>query len=362
METWLLKLTKFLLRLFHILIKILPAYLVILIMSKLRNYFIDYLIHNNSLTTNISDELSKLPARVLWGIKFNNPLMNAAGLFKNGDGYSFIASQGFGGYIGGTSTYNRRIGNKIKGISLPFLVLPISNIAINSLGLPNNGDNNIDDLKITDNKVDGCPIGWSVMRSPDYAVSEGLDKLIVSLNKVMANNIIDFIEVNESCPNVAHINSSEFDLNYRLKFIADNFLAKRQRQLPVIIKISNDIDSSSLYNLIDLLVKYQYDGLNIGNTSTNYQRVSKQISSQEVKLFNYFTKYFKGGVSGSVLKTNSLNLSILANNYVKSLNLDYEFNIIRTGGIDSIDDIIQSEINGIKLNQWYTGYIKSILD
>lgn len=357
-----LQLVKFSIKLFNLLNFILPNYLIVLFVSKTRSIFIRYLINNQDIKSNITNYLLDFKPRFLWGIKFNNPLMNAAGLFKNGEGYTLICNQGFGGYMGGTSTYNIRCGNKSKGIKLPFIILPNSDIAINALGLPNNGELNLDKLMITNNKKDGCPIGWSLMRSPDYNVIDGLNKLIESLFKIENNLLIDFVEINESCPNVTHQHiSEEFDLNYRLKFIADNFLNLRNRKLPVIIKVTNDISEANLYNLIDILVKYNYDGINIGNTSINYNRFSNKISNQDVKLFNYFIKNFKGGISGDVLKDNSLQLSILAIEYVHKLKLPYEFNVIRTGGINSINDIKQSEKLGIKLNQWYTGYIKSLV-
>ncbi len=356
-----LKLVKFSIKIFNILNLVLPNYLIIFFASKVRIIFIKYFVKNYGLKTNITNNLSYFKPRFLWGIKFNNPLMNAAGLFKNGEGYNLIYNQGFGGYIGGTSTHNFRLGNKINGIYLPFIILPGSDIALNSLGLPNNGEQNIDKLLITNQKQDGCPIGWSVMRSPDYNVLDGLNKLIESLFKIENNLLIDFIEINESCPNVSHEKNEQFDLYYRLKFISDNFLRFRKRKLPIVIKITNDVNEEGLYKLLDILVKYNYDGINIGNTSINYQDISNKISIKDVKLFNYFTRKFKGGVSGNILKQNSLRLSSLAVQYISKLNLSYEFNVIRTGGIDHINDIEQSEKNGIKLNQWYTGYIKSLL-
>ena len=39
-------------------------------------------------------------ARVLWGITFRSPIMNAAGMFKNGECYEMVSKQGAGGYMG----------------------------------------------------------------------------------------------------------------------------------------------------------------------------------------------------------------------------------------------------------------------
>src|SRR3989344_3365254 len=70
-------------------------------------------------------------SRTFWGIKFRSPIMNAAGMFKNGECYKMIAMQGAGAYLGGTSTWNPRIGNEKAGVYLPFVPYPASHSASN---------------------------------------------------------------------------------------------------------------------------------------------------------------------------------------------------------------------------------------
>jgi hypothetical protein len=43
-------------------------------------------------------------ARTVWGVRFRTPIMNAAGMFKNGECYDMVAMQGAGAYVGGTGT------------------------------------------------------------------------------------------------------------------------------------------------------------------------------------------------------------------------------------------------------------------
>src|SRR3989344_5709514 len=50
--------------------------------------------------------------RILWGIHFRSPIMNAAGMFKNGECYELMVRQGVGAYLGGTGTWNSRPGNE----------------------------------------------------------------------------------------------------------------------------------------------------------------------------------------------------------------------------------------------------------
>jgi dihydroorotate dehydrogenase len=111
-------------------------------------------------------------SRVLWGIKFRSYLMNAAGMFKNGECYELVEKQGAGGYLGGTGTWNSREGNRKDGIILPFVPYPKSNAASNWLGLPNDGDQ-INAVRAgLIEKVEGCPVGWSIMGSPDFESDE----------------------------------------------------------------------------------------------------------------------------------------------------------------------------------------------
>ena len=294
--------------------------------------------------------------RMLWGFKFSSPLMNSAGMFKNGDGYNVVASQGAGGYIGGTSTYNPRIGNTRHGIKLPFISLPNSHITINTLGLPNLGDEVLGKKSITKNKT--IPIGWSLMRSPDFEEHVGLENLIKSLWFYHDNPQIDFIEINESCPNIS-VNSE--NIANRLAYIAEHFLSKRTRHLPVVVKLSTDTGIEVLKQILDVMFAKCYDGINLGNTSTNYALTRQIIEPGELMLFDYYTKNFAGGIGGVTLRDKSFILCNEAIKYHNAINPDYEFHVIRSGGIDSLEDIKASDAIGVSMNQWYTGYFSNYI-
>ena len=294
----------------------------------------------------------------LWGIKFGSPICNSAGMFKKGDGYDLMARLGAGAYLGGTSTYNPRKGNTKANIYLPFVKLPKSKISINYLGLPNLGDEILSKKVFTQKKIEGCPIGWSVMRSPDFSMEEAQEKLVRSLFLYQKNTQVDFIEINESCPNVK---SSSHNILARMDFIAEQFLKKRNRHLPVIVKLSNDISENSLIEILHSMIKLGFDGVNLGNTSTDYEALKEQIEDGDLKLYEFFTKQFGGGVGGHVLKSKSLHLSKIAVNELKKINTKREFHIIRTGGIENFEDIKESMDIGVSMNQWLTGFYYSFL-
>lgn len=296
-------------------------------------------------------------SRVLWGIKFRSPIMNSAGMFKNGECYKVVEKQGAGAYLGGTGTWNPRIGNEKEMIFLPFTPYPRSHSSSNWLGLPNDGDE-INSKRVKELGKTGMPVGWSIMGSPDYQGEEKLRHLIEGMNAYEKAGV-DFLEINESCPNTSHGKPQDDDLANRLKYVKRNFLDKRKRKIPVIVKFSSDTELEQVPELVNLIVKLGFDGINFGNTSTQYEKRKMMISPYEKELYDFFTKTFGGGISGRPLKASSLQLASLAVQQLKKIKAKQEFHIIRTGGIETIEDIKKSDKAGISMNQWFTGYFEN---
>jgi len=303
-------------------------------------------------------------ARVLWGITFRSPIMNAAGMFKNAECYAMVANQGAGAYLGGTGTFNYRHGNEEGGIYLPFAPYPRSGAASNCLGLPNDGDT-VNAYRASGiERVSGCPVWWSVMGSPDFEREKKLIKLVKGMECYEVSGV-DILEINESCPNTAHGKPQDDDLANRLLYVKEHFLdlrgtSTRDRPIPVIVKFSNDTEVGQVPALLNLLFDLGYDGVNFGNTSTDYVARREAIHESERRLYDFFTidKAFGvgGGVSGRPLKQDSLELAATAVQHIKAGPPSQEFHVIRTGGVENWDDIRQSENEGISMNQWFTGY------
>lgn len=296
----------------------------------------------------------------LWGLEFNCSLFNAAGIFKSGYGYEMSAKEGAGAFLIGTITHNKRFGNIKNNILHPFAAYPNSKTASNWMGLPNDGISNIISKISGIKKQKKCPIGISIAASPDFPEKEGL-KFLIEDFQLLEKTKTDFIELNESCPNVNHgkiepDNILDNHLIYRLEKISSIFLKKRSRNLPVILKFSNDTSPEQVEAIVNLCVELGFDGINFGNTSIDYLFCSEFIIQKEKQLFEYFISEFGGGVSGSPLKEKSLNLCKTATTFLKTKNLNREFHIIRTGGIFSNEDLKKSKEIGVSLNQWFTGY------
>jgi len=174
---------------------------------------------------------------------------------------------------------------------------------------------------------------------------------------------VDFLEMNESCPNT-HVlrDSAKYDLiglKLRLRYVRDNFLDQRERKIPVIVKLSNDTSLAHLPEILDILFELGYDGVDFGNASIAYDKRRELIDLDERKLFDFYKKTFGGSVSGRPLKESSLELASNAVKYVGFGPPSQEFHVTRTGGIETLEDIKESEKAGISLNRWFTGYFEN---
>jgi dihydroorotate dehydrogenase len=335
--------------------KILSPEKFISLYSKGRLTFLEILANNPPEESYVPDEKNKIK---MWGIEFNNRTFNAAGMFKHGEGYETVAKMGAGAYLGGTSTALQRKGNTKNNIKWPFAPYYYSDAASNNMGLPNDGDEINAERVSKIEKIKGCPVGWSFAIMPDVDELYALENLVTGMILFVRAGV-DFIEINESCPNTGQEIGQENGLYRRLSYISEHFLKHRERFVPVILKFSNDTKPTQVPEIIDMLGCLGYDGVNFGNTSKDYAKRRKFIDKRDLKLYDYFTENFGGGVSGKPLKESSLELGSIAAEYLKEGKFRQEFHVWRTGGVDSDKDVKESTAAGISANQWFTGFMKA---
>jgi len=331
--------------------------------TNMRKSFLKHLVNSAPDIRYLSDgsHITKI-----WGLSFNCNLFNSAGIFKNGDGYELCFSQGAGAFLAGTTTFNPRLGNSKNGIFHPFVPLPNSKAAINWMGLPNDGHYVVAEKLSKIEKRKNCPLAVSISSDPDLIENDALP-LLREAFRIFNKAGVDFIELNESCPNVHHNENSQngiLDINLinRLNFVSDKFLKHRNRSMPVIVKFAVDIDPELIPELIDNLIDMGFDGANFGNTVKNYSYFRPKIAENEFEIFDYFTEYYGGGISGNPLKESSLNCCKIAITARNNKTLNKEFAIIRTGGIQNYSDLEASNSIGVDLNQWFTGYFEMFAD
>jgi|GEM_PF-169652 len=385
----------------------LPAGLAVRLYSAGRDHFLKRLAAEGEAL----DPITPPPelARTLWGIRFRTPLGNAAGMFKNGQAYVLCANQGAGYYLAGTTTATPRLGNRRDGVTRPFAPYPRSGAASNWLGLPNDGHAAVAARLarvVRDQRVDGCPVGASLAASPGEDEARQIAGLLDGLRRY-ADAGVDFLEINESCPNTEDAGRSGragqdplAALRGRLEQIAEGFLARSGPtrtgsaggRPPVLVKLSVDTDRGQVPALVALLRELGFAGIDLGNTSTAYAARRAAIAPAERRLYDRFVLRFGGGVSGRPLKEISLELaqsaaravdeaargttaearpgaaSEAADGHAESAGQrpwswqTREFHVLRTGGIETGADLAASERAGIALDGWFTGYFEAFAE
>jgi dihydroorotate dehydrogenase len=340
----------------------LPGHMATRVYSRGREIFLRRFVRERPAMPFIPDEYGV----ELWGLRFRVPLFNAAGIFKNGEGYEVCALQGAGAYLAGTTTSRPRMGNTRKGIDHPFTPYPHSGAASNWMGLPNRGHAVVAKRLSGIEKVSGCPLGASVSADPELKGLDALGSLAEGMHMYISAGV-DFLELNESCPNVpSHAHQPrpdelDKDLLERLEYVSDTVVRRSgrgsERPVPVIIKVSNDIQTNLLPALIDVLLDLGFAGINIGNTSTAYATHEAQIDNRDLAAYRRFTGTFGGGLSGKVVKGASIQACTVAQNHVTACGAE-NFHVIRTGGIEQFADVCATRGAGVHLAQWYTGYFE----
>lgn len=346
----------------------LPTWASLQVYSRSRLWFLRRFVRERPAPRAVPEELSQ----TLWGLRFRAPLCNAAGLFKSGDGYDLVARQGAGAWLCGTTTATPRPGNRRHGVPKPFAPYPASGAASNWLGLPNPGHAEVARRLRRLERAPGCPVGVSLAFDPDPAQTdeEKLDGLITGL-ELYADARVDFVEINESCPNTEESATGRAErddlahLENRLTQIRDRFLEGRGASTPTILKLSTDAAVADVPRLADLASRLGFAGLNFGNTSTAYAAIREQIHPAERRLYDRFVdggeegRGFGGGVSGRPLRPRSLRLVATAAQHLREHPPTSEFHLVRTGGVETADDLRASREAGAALCQWYTGYFEA---
>ena len=276
--------------------------------------------------------------RVLFGIKFDNPIGLAAGLDKNAEYIDCLSKLGFGFIEVGTVTPRPQPGNpkprsfrltKEKGI-------------INRFGFNNDGiDKIIENIKKA--KFKGV-LGINIGKNFDTPIDQAVNDYLLCFRKSYL--FASYIVLNVSSPNTKNLRKlhSGNNLNELLKLIKDEqkkLFNKHGKYVPFLLKISPDNTQAQLKIISKLLIKYKIDGVIATNTSISRKGVA-----------NSSLRHESGGLSGLPLKLSSLEtLKIL-----KKL-LNGKTPIIGVGGVMSAEDGKEKMDNGADLIQIYSGLI-----
>ena len=264
--------------------------------------------------------------------KIPNPIGLAAGFDKDAEVYNSIFRLGFGFVEVGTITPLKQSGNPKPRV----FRLEEDEALINRLGFNNSGADLIQS-RIRINPPKGL---FGINIGPNKDTKSRIEDFLICLNKFY--NLADYLTINISSPNTENLRSfhNENELDELLSLIEKEKKILKT-SVPIVVKISPDIEDENINKISDLLIKYKVKAVIISNTTDKNRHNLSNINKLE-----------KGGLSGKPLEKKS---NELINKFYKILK--NEVKIIGVGGVDSGQSAYQKIINGASLVQLYTGMI-----
>eukprot|EP01062_Namystynia_karyoxenos_P073771 TRINITY_DN70594_c0_g1_i1.p1 TRINITY_DN70594_c0_g1~~TRINITY_DN70594_c0_g1_i1.p1 ORF type:complete len:496 (+),score=151.41 TRINITY_DN70594_c0_g1_i1:77-1489(+) len=298
------------------------------------------------------------PVEVM-GLKFRNDIGNAAGLDKDGSLLELSYRMGAGFAVVGTVLSRPHTGNNwLLGGFCPWVPLSQSRAGLNSLGLPSKGIDaacaRIREFRRRFPKARDFPIGLSIMGHPADGGMLKLQGVVECVRKACA--VADFIEVNESCPNVQWTPEDRQQLQSRLRDIAGvrDEACKGGKHVPMLVKFGSLPDPAKI---ISTLVALKIEGLALVNTQTDYPTWEVQLPSADRRIFRWYVAKHRGGFSGPPILSRSLEQVRAAVAALKQQK--QQLTIIHCGGIETAYDVEQSR-EVAPLREWYTGLMHNI--
>ena len=275
--------------------------------------------------------------REVFGITFPNPVGLAGGLDKNGEHYNDMANFGFGFVEIGSLTPKPQDGNPKPRC----FRVPADRAIINRFGINNKGVSNA----VAHIKKD----------KPGIIIAANISKNTTSINEDAAKDyetsfalLYDFVDmfvVNVSCPNVVGLTALQ-DISF-LSDIVDRLLDLRRyydNYRPILLKVSPDLSTEQLDDIIDYCLRSGIDGIVAGNTTRSREGLT--ISPERIEEIG------NGGMSGAPV--HKKNLELVRYIHTKS---EGRLPIIGVGGIMSGEEAQAMMDAGASLVEIYSGFI-----
>jgi dihydroorotate dehydrogenase len=268
----------------------------------------------------------------LLGKNFPNPIGLAAGFDKSAEVYNSLLKLGFGFVEVGTVTPLKQYGNPKPRI----FRLEEDHALINRLGFNNDGMEVIKD-RIKSNSKKGI-LGINI--GPNKETKDQKKDFCLGLKNFF--EIADYITVNISSPNTEGLRDFHDQQKLVDLIVSLNKIKKDNgTNIPLLLKISPDIDRSHIPEISDAAVKNNISAIIITNTTNHHRDNLKSALKNE-----------KGGLSGDPLNQISTNM-------IKSFSreLKGKIPIIGVGGVNSGKSAYEKILAGASLLQLYTSFV-----
>lgn len=268
-----------------------------------------------------------------FGNKIRSPLGLAAGFDKNAEVVKPMLSFGFGFIEAGTVTKYPQYGNKKPRI---FRLIKDEGI-INRLGFNNKGVEYF--LKqISETQLSDCIFGINIGKN---STSKDQISDYVELLKIVYGKS-NYVVLNISSPNTPNLRDlhNKKELSTLLKSITITRKSiDSSESIPIMLKISPDVDQQTKENIAEFALEYKIDGLTVSNTTVSRGNLHSHHNES-------------GGLSGKPLF--KLSTELLGDMYKLTKG---KILLIGCGGISSGADAYKKIKAGASLVQLYTALI-----
>ena len=268
-----------------------------------------------------------------FGRRFAHPVGLAAGFDKNGDYVDALGALGFSHIEVGTVTPRPQPGNPRPRL----FRMRQAHALVNRMGFNNTGAEYVAE-RLQRTSWQGIR-GISIGKNADTPLELAANDYIACLRALYA--VADYFAINVSSPNTQGLR--DLQAAQALTDIVTTLLKERRRlevrhgkRVPLLVKISPDMDPAEMHDICEVLGKHQLDGVIATNSSTHIEGFDGN----------------RGGISGAPLENKSLEV-------LRRLRrgLGAGFPIISVGGVMSADAAITRLREGANLVQLYTGFV-----
>lgn len=277
--------------------------------------------------------------RVVFGIRFKNPVGLAAGFDKDAILYNELSNFGFGFVEIGTLTPKAQPGNPQKRL----FRLKADEALINRMGFNNKG---VLEAASHLKKEHRVIIGGNIGKNKDTPNAEATSDYLKAFEALFPH--VDYFVVNVSSPNTPGLR--ELQDKEPLTLLLTAIKSKNRKQSkslglpakPILLKIAPDLSETQLIDIIDIVKGTGIDGIIATNTT---------ISRKGLHSSNDLTRE-SGGLSGKPLADRSTEVIRFLSEKSKG-----RIPIIGVGGIHSPSDAIEKLAAGAVLVQLWTGFV-----
>jgi dihydroorotate dehydrogenase len=272
------------------------------------------------------------------GLRFAHPLGLAAGFDKNGEYVDALGALGFSHIEVGTVTPRPQPGNPRPRL----FRLQRAEALLNRMGFNNRGADHVA-ARLRQSKFRGVR-GVSIGKNADTPLERAADDYVECLRKLYA--VADYFAINVSSPNTQRLRELQApdalaDIVVPLQRERASLQRSHGRRVPLLVKISPDVNGDEFRELCATLKRHEVDGVIATNTT---------VGSQALRALA--RDLGDGGFSGAPLAPRAAAMV-----HELRRELGPEFPIIAVGGIMDADEAAARLSAGADLLQVYTGFV-----